>query len=333
MAEIGERIAGLSPEKRKALEVLLKARQARQPQTTEQPAPTQDSSEDEGEILLTDDFSADPDEVKRNYKRFYDRVTRQLDASEFGAFSYFLNYGYIANGSPEFSRVSLPAQYINRNSVKLVLELIGDCDLSGRTMLDVGCGRGGTIFVAKTFFNPKRLAGIDLSSSAIEFDRRVHHDPRVEFYEGDAEKLAFDNDSFDIVTNVESSHSYPSIQAFYSEVFRVLVPGGYFLYTDLLAVQRAEHCLGLLQHLGFLLERRRDITRNVMLSCDEVAQQRVSAFSAGNDQRLVENFLGAPGSDVYENMQKGLWTYQIYTLRKPTTAADTMSALGKSAKE
>jgi SAM-dependent methyltransferase len=322
MAEISERIASLPPEKRRALEVLLKARQANQPPKVEAPPAAQDSLEDEGEILLTDDFSADPEQIKSNYKKFYDRVTRQLDSSEFGEFSYFLNYGYIANDSPQFSKLDLPAQFINKNSVKLVLELIADCDLDGRSMLDVGCGRGGTIYVAKTFFTPKRLVGIDLSRRAIEFDRRVHRDSRVQFFEGDAEKLTFHNESFDVVTNVESSHSYPSIHAFYSEVFRVLVPGGCFLYTDLLPVQKAEYCVGLLKQLGFVLERQRDITRNVMLSCNDVAQQRVGAFSRDNDQQLVGNFLATPGSVVYDNMKNGLWTYQIYKLRKPASAAN-----------
>jgi len=322
MAEITERIASLPPEKRKALEMLLKRRQDKQAPKVEHSSEVHDSPDDEGEVLLTDDFSADPAEVKTNYKKFYDRVTRQLDSSEFGEFSYFLNYGYIADASPQFSKVELPAQFINKNSVKLVLELIGDYDLDGRSMLDVGCGRGGTIYVAKTFFKPKRLVGLDLSHNAIEFDRRVHRDSRVEFHEGDAEKLPFDNGSFDVVTNVESSHSYPSIHSFYSEVFRVLKPDGYFLYTDLLPVLKAEHCLGLLKHLGFVLERQRDITRNVMLSCNEVSDQRVAAFNRDNDQQLVGNFLATPGSAVYSNMKNGIWTYRIYKLHKPAGAGN-----------
>jgi SAM-dependent methyltransferase len=319
MAEVSARIASLSPEKRKALEVLLKESRERSRQALVQPpaAEPRPADDDDEEIRLTDDFSSDPDELKKKWKIFYNRVTRQLNATEFGEFSFFLNYGYVSDGSKEFSTVELPERFINRNSVKLVLELIGDCDLTARRMLDVGCGRGGTVFVAKTFFNPKKLVGVDLSSSAIEFNRRVHRDPRIEFYEGDAEKLQFEDACFDVVTNVESSHSYPCIQAFYSEVFRVLVPGGYFLYTDLFPVQRAEHCTGLLKHIGFVLERSRDITRNVLKSCDEVAPQRVAAFDATNDPHLVSNFLATPGSDVYENMQTGAWTYQIQKLRKP----------------
>jgi SAM-dependent methyltransferase len=319
MADVLARIAGLSPEKRKALEVLLKESRERARQAVVQPPPEKPADEDE-DIRLTDDFSSDPDELKKKWKIFYNRVTRQLNATEFGEFSYFLNYGYVSDGSGDVSTVELPERFINRNSVKLVLELIGDCDLSDRRVLDVGCGRGGTIFVAKTFFNPKQLVGVDLSSSAIEFDRRVHRDPRIEFREGDAEKLQFADASFDVVTNVESSHSYPCIQNFYSEVFRVLGPGGHFLYTDLLPAQRAEHCTGLLKHIGFVVELSRDITRNVMKSCDEVAPQRVAAFDATNDPHLVGNFLATPGSEVYENMRTGAWRYQILKLWKPTAS-------------
>jgi ubiquinone/menaquinone biosynthesis C-methylase UbiE len=315
MADVAERIASLSPEKRKALELLLKGTQVKSVAVAE--PQVEEPADDDGEIQLLDEYSAAPEEVKKNYKRFYDRVTRQLNASDYGQFSFFLNYGYVSDGSLEFSPVELPPQFINKTSVKLVLEVVGDTDLKDRRVLDVGCGRGGTIFVLKTFFNPKELVGLDLSSSAIEFDRKNHRDPRIRFYEGDAEKLPFEDGSFDLVTNVESSHSYPSIHTFYSEVYRVLAPGGYFLYTDLLPVQKMEHCRGLLQHLGFIVERVRDITRNVILSCDEVANQRVSAFHSSNNQALMGNFLATPGSIVYENMRNRVWTYQILKLRKP----------------
>ena len=73
-----------------------------------------------------------------------------------------------------------------------------------------------------------------------------------------------------MVTNVESSHSYPDIRAFYTEVHRVLAPGGYFLYTDLMPAPFVHEYLGALIDLGFDLERDRDITRNVLRSCDEM---------------------------------------------------------------
>jgi hypothetical protein len=37
------------------------------------------------------------------------------------------------------------------------------------------------------------------------------------------------------VINIESSHSYPNVAAFYAGVYRVLRAGGVFLYADTVA--------------------------------------------------------------------------------------------------
>jgi phthiocerol/phenolphthiocerol synthesis type-I polyketide synthase E len=306
MADLERRLAELSPEQRRRFAELARQRAGSPPAAV--PA---------AEHLALDASSpADPDESKAAYKRFYDAVSTQLNGSVFGQFSFFLNYGYRPDGEPEYAAVELPPHYINRNSVKLVLEVVGDCPVEGHAVLDVGCGRGGTIHVFQTFFRPARLVGLDLSSAAIEFCRGAHRRADTEFHQGDAENLPFADGAFDIVTNLESSHSYPNIHRFYSEVHRVLAPGGHFLYTDTLAGPHLESCIAYLKHIGFELERQRDITRNVLLSCDEVATTRVAAFDQRNDAGLMQNFLATPGSDVYTHMQSGRWTYFILRLRK-----------------
>ena len=244
-----------------------------------------------------------------------------MDSSVFGPFSFFLNYGYLPNLSPQCSRVQLPDHFVNKNSVRLVLELIGDYDLRDRRVLDVGCGREGRSSSSRTFFEPRSVQGLDLSSKAIASCRANHRYDNVRFDEGDAEKLPFDGERFDVVTNVESSHSYPNIGAFYKEVFRVLVPGGAFLYTDVFPKGALADYLAMLKNTGFTLEVDRDITANVLLSCDEVARARVGAYDAGNDPELMNNFLAAPGSQVYEDMRIGRWSYRIYRFRKPTGVA------------
>jgi phthiocerol/phenolphthiocerol synthesis type-I polyketide synthase E len=311
MADLAKRIAELPPERRAQVVKLLKTRAhaGATARTTAAPAT-------ETPLLLEASTPSEPTALKSSYKQFYDSVSAQLNASVFGQFSFFLNYGYLSDGSTEYATVELPAQFINKNSVKLVLELIGDCAVDGKRVLDVGCGRGGTIYTLKTFFKPATLTGLDLSPTAIEFDQKAHGDPRTAFHVGDAENLPFADRSFDIVTNVESSHSYPTIHRFYSEVHRVLTPGGYFLYTDALAVQQITSSLAYLDYLGFEVERSRNITKNVLLSCDEIATSRVQAFDSRNDQQLMHNFLATPGSQVYEEMRTGRWEYRMFKLKK-----------------
>jgi SAM-dependent methyltransferase len=308
MADASRRLEALSPERRKLLE-MLKAR-ARAPAAAAPEAPPAQQES------LRLDYTISADQAKENFRQFYNQVSRQLDAMPAGGFSYFLNYGYSADASPQLSVVELPEIYINRNSVKLVLELIGDCDLKDRRILDAGCGRGGTIHVIHTFFRPESTTGIDLSADAIRFCRKAHRYPGATFREADAERLPFADSSFDIVTNVESSHSYPDVRAFYLEVFRVLAPGGYFLYTDVMPRDKSNQCLGMLEHIGFEKEIDRDITLNVLRSCDEIALSRVQVFHSRNDAILMQNFLAAPGSRVYEEMKNRSWIYRILRLRK-----------------
>lgn len=322
MDNLAERIAGLPPEKRKLFAQLVEERSLqRRAQTLGSPAVASSSSnavQPAVENVALEPWQGSPIGVKADYRRFYDAVTQQLDSTIFGQFSFFLNYGYRPDHNPQHATIELPEHYINRNSVRLVLELIGDCPLTGCRVLDVGCGRGGTVHVIKTMFDVSSITGLDLSPQAIAFCRQAHADPRVSFFEGDAEKLPFEDSTFDVVTNVESSHSYPDINAFYCGVYRVLSPGGSFLYTDVQPVQQMDSNIATLKGLGFLLERDTDITSNVLLSCNEIAQTRVQAFNAANDPELMQNFLAAPGSQVYEEMKSRRWKYRIIRLKKPS---------------
>jgi ubiquinone/menaquinone biosynthesis C-methylase UbiE len=329
MTELARRIAELSPEKRLLLEQLLKARASAPAGATPAPAaapspidaperpdlmPAAGAVSDIDQLPLPGDAS--PAAVKANYRCFYDAVSAQLDASDFGPFSLFLNYGYVPTQSPQYAAVELPAHHLNKNSVKLVLEVIGDCELGDRRVLDVGCGRGGTVAVLRQFFAAQTITGLDLSSRAIAFCRATHRAPEVRFEEGDAEHLPFGDASFDVVTNIESSHSYPNINTFYAEVFRVLTPGGYFLYTDVLPVEFMNGAVVFLRALGFSVEREQDITANVLLSCDEIAHTRVQAYDRQNDTQLMGDFLGVPGSQIYEEMRQRRWTYKIFKFKK-----------------
>jgi SAM-dependent methyltransferase len=264
---------------------------------------------------MADDWGSASD-VKQSHRRFYDRITAELDASDVGPYSFFLNLGYVADGSPEFAPRPPPPHVLNRTSVKLVLELIGDCDLAGRRLLDVGCGRGGTVRVVSTLFEPCVVVGVDLSGAAVRFDRHAHRAPNIKFCQADAEQLPFADSSFDVVTSVESSHTYPAIDAFYTEVRRVLAVGGHFLYTDVLPVEKMARSVARLEQLGFDVIHNRDITRNVLLSCDQVAGRRATAFQGHDDVHALGNFLATPDSQVYESMRSGACVFRLLQLRR-----------------
>jgi ubiquinone/menaquinone biosynthesis C-methylase UbiE len=160
------------------------------------------------------------------------------------------------------------------------------------------------------------MVGIDLSSRAIAFCHRTNLKRNIAYAEGDAEHIPFGAERFDVVTSVESSHNYPNIHAFYESVMRVLKPGGFFLYTDVIRTSVLGAHSRFLQELGFQLELDRDITENVLASCDEIATERQAVFSADHDAEMVRYILGSPGSGVYADLQSGRSTYRLLRLRK-----------------
>lgn len=314
MSDIRSRIDKLSPEKRKLLE-LLAAKDKSEATTGKQAG----SSQPVQARLQMEPFAAlerglHPE--KSDIRDLYNAVTTQLNATEFSEFTIFLNYGYVSDGSPELSVVELPDNYLNKNVIRLVLELIGDCPVRPTdVVLDVGCGRGGTLSVFIEFFKISKRIGLDLSPRAIEFCNRTFADERSLFVEGDAEELPFPDASVDIVTNVESSHCYPNVDKFFAEVRRVLKPSGYFLYTDVIRTDRIDPYEDMLRNLDFAFIHTRDITRNILLSRDEIAGTHSKAFIFDNDEAVLNRFLAMPGSPLYEDMKTDAQRYMMYQLR------------------
>ncbi len=309
--ELEQRLKSLPPEKRAIFERLMKGNAA--PAGVMPAAGAPAGAAAPVDIQRSDVYHEDR---KETMKAFYDRVNRNLDTTAFSAHAVFLNFGYLATGAPQCAAVELPRFCLNRNCQKLILEVIADVDLTGLDVLDVGCGRGGTAAAMRTYYSPRVGVGVVLCSAGVAFCRRTHRWPATHFVNGDAESLPVGTSSVDAVTNIESSHSYPHIASFYGEVARVLRPGGYFLYTDLLPVESIGPCLDHLAACGLRLGRRRDITENVLLSCDDTAKTHLAAFQGENDADVMGDFLALPGSKTYEDMKSGRSTYEIYKLRK-----------------
>jgi phthiocerol/phenolphthiocerol synthesis type-I polyketide synthase E len=251
-------------------------------------------------------------------RQLYDAINTQLDASARRKHSIFLNFGYVpSEGSDDRAQVDAGAYLINQNPARLVFETIGDWDLGGRTVLDVGCGRGGTAFLMNRHFDPELVCGADLSWQAVAFCRRRYRSEHLLFVEADAQRLPFGDGAFDVVSNIESSHCYPDLAAFYTGVARVLKPGGRFLYADVMDTERFDRGRELIEEAGLEIELDRDVTENVLLSRNEEGQRHLRAFQVGRGGGPMGEFLGLPGSKVYARMDGGRAWYRILRAGKP----------------
>src|SRR5262249_50674967 len=112
--------------------------------------------------------------AKASYREFYDDVTRRLAPTGVAEASVFLNYGYVGNGNGDEAVVDVADNVFNPNSIRLAFELVGATELRDRRVLDIGCGRGGTVAVLAEVFGASAV-GVDLSPEAVTFCRRVHH--------------------------------------------------------------------------------------------------------------------------------------------------------------
>ncbi|QHC20461.1 class I SAM-dependent methyltransferase [Streptomyces sp. GS7] len=124
---------------------------------------------------------------------------------------------------------------------------------AGTSVLEVGCGLGEGLNFLSRIVDADRVIGLDLSPNAIErADTRLSRGTRLSYVQGDAENLPFEDGELDVVVNIESSHTYPDLGRFLSEVTRVLKPGGHFTHIDSFTHARYEQMTRLKQEAGGL---------------------------------------------------------------------------------
>jgi SAM-dependent methyltransferase len=242
------------------------------------------------------------------WRSFYDLLSQRLEAIGVADSSFFLNYGYVPTDSHNESAFAIPGGTFNAHSVRLVCEVIGSVDLNDRTIVEVGCGRGGNSRLVAEKFSAQ-VIGVDMSSEAIEFCRRTHTSDSTDFRVGDALNIPLADGVCDAVLNVESSHSYGNLPKFLSEVHRICRPEAWFLHTDFLSPEDWDYMRMRLQALGFSIQTDRDITANVLASRDLASSNWEQVYGDGNPR--VANFLALPGSAIYEQLRAGLLEYRI----------------------
>lgn len=100
-------------------------------------------------------------------------------------------------------------------------------------ILDLGCGTGRLLDRLAAQFPSLLGTGLDLSAEMLSIARRQNRrQPRLIHLQGNALELPFAVAQFDAVFNVCSFLHYPQPERVFSEVSRVLRPGGYFYLVD-----------------------------------------------------------------------------------------------------
>ncbi len=231
----------------------------------------------------------------------------------------FMNYGYEKlNGDPKL--VLKEEDEASRYCTQLYDHVVNRAELKGKKVLEVGSGRGGGASYITRYYKPESYTGMDITPSSIDFCNEYYNEvDGLDFKAGNAEKLPFEDNSFDFVVNVESARCYSDMQAFFNEVFRVLKPNGKLLIADMIYPNEIEDFHKRFTNAGFKIQHETDISRNVVLALEKDSARRENLIDTKAPKFLrgsFKTFAGTVGTSRYNNFANGIFQYWSFVLKK-----------------
>jgi SAM-dependent methyltransferase len=177
------------------------------------------------------DAEIDVDLLKREIKRTYADVSQQPEQD-------FI----FPTGRPWAEDLDYPAELANvpESAVESFAGVANPWALGrlaeGERVLDLGSGAGTDSLIAAQMVGPEgSVTGIDMTQEMLAKARAAAVAmgvSNVEFVEAEAEHLPFEDASFDVVISNGVIDLIPDKDAVFSEIFRVLAPGGRIQIAD-----------------------------------------------------------------------------------------------------
>ena len=226
-----------------------------------------------------------------------------------------MNYGYYKkNFYLDISKHNEEERY----PLQLYHHTATQIDISGSMLLEVGSGRGGGAVYIQENLKTSSLVGLDISMEAVNLCNTSFNVPNLSFVQGDSEKMPFENEKFDVVLNIESSHCYGNINKFLSEVKRVLKINGVFLWCDFRTHVDMEQLFKTFQSSGFYIQKEKDITKNILSALEKmtpVRKKQIKKYVPKLIQPVFKSYAGIQGGDINNAFLKGQLIYKSATLK------------------
>jgi len=120
-----------------------------------------------------------------------------------------------------------------------VSRILGDKDIADCEVLDIGCGVGGADIVLVRQHGAKAVLGIDVEKELVDLasnhSRKKGLEEKIKYQLVNPGPLPFANQSFDIVFSKDAIIHVQDKKKLYSEMLRILRPGGWIMISDWLA--------------------------------------------------------------------------------------------------
>lgn len=262
-----------------------------------------------------------PSSIKVPLKRFWYDCLSALDRD---ADMIFMNYGWAGEEDQDRPEL-LPEDEHNRYCIQLYHRVAAAVELDGKDVLEVGSGRGGGASFVKRYLRPRSMTGLDYTARAVSFCQQHYKIPGLQFIQGNAEALQFEENTFDAVLNVESSHCYAAQDKFFAEVHRVLKPGGHLLFTDFRLEEEVPLLREAFDKAGLHVVEEEHLNPSILraLRLDNarkkaLIQKKVPKLIRG----IFQQFASMDGESAFgELMRTGEIQYLRFVLQKPGLAA------------
>lgn len=192
----------------------------------------------------------------------------------------------------------------------------------GDTVIDLGSGAGNDAFVARSIVGEAgKVLGLDFAGAMLTKAKKNAASlgfSNVDFVKGDIEEMPFENDLADVMVSNCVLNLVPDKKKAFSEMHRVIKPGGHFCVSDIVlsgdlpaelindatmyagcvsgAIQKDDY-MGIIENVGF---------KNI-----QVRKEKEIILP----DEILRNYLSEKGMEEFKNGDTGIYSVTVFAVK------------------